>query len=213
MTGSAESGREERKKKTAIEEAKKKIAEETKGEPLEVEINKIIAERAERQQFEREKYFEVWDKYVMSYKYSYGRQSAFFKELYLNKRIMGAKCPKCKIVYCPPRSHCSECYEENKWITLSDTGTVTTSVVCWYVSAEFFIEVPYVCAYIKVDGADTSILQRIVSRDVERVRPGMSVRAVFREQREGKMSDFYFVPKDEYDHWLQEEKSRAQRKT
>jgi len=210
MRGSTGSGREERRKKTAIEEAKKKIAEEAKGEPLEVEINRIIAARAEKQQFERDKYFEIWDKYVMSYKYSYGRQSTFFKELFSNKRIMGAKCPKCGTVYCPPRSDCSECYQENKWIVLSDTGIVTTSVACWYVSAEFFIEVPYICAYVKVDGADTSMLQRIVSRDVERVKPGIRVRAVFREKREGKMSDFYFVPKDEYHYWLEEERKRAQ---
>jgi uncharacterized OB-fold protein len=203
----------EKGKKTAIEEAKRKIAEETKGEPLEVEINKIIASRAEKLSFEKDKYFEIWDKYVMSYKYSYGRQSRFFKELYSNQNIMGSKCPKCGTVYCPPRSHCSECYEENEWVILPQTGKVLTSVVCWYVSSEFFIEVPYACAYVQVDHTDTGMLQRIVSRDVEKVRPGIRVRAVFKEKREGKMSDFYFVPEGEHAYWSQQERKKTSNKS
>ena len=36
------------------------------------------------------------------FNFSYGRISRFFSELMDNERIMGTKCPKCSIVFCPP---------------------------------------------------------------------------------------------------------------
>lgn len=134
---------------------------------------------------------EVPDIMSIRYKYSYGGQSRFFRELRDNARIMGAKCTKCGMVYCPPRTDCSDCYEPTEWVELSNEGTVITRTKVHFSTSQFLSSVPYNCAYIKLDGADTWMFQNI---DAEEINPGDRVKAVFREKRTGHMSDFVFKP-------------------
>jgi len=35
-----------------------------------------------------------------------------------------------------------------------------------------------------------------------KIKKGKKVRAVFNKEREGKMTDFFFVPEDEYENWI-----------
>ena len=132
---------------------------------------------------------EVPDIISIRYKYSYGQQSRFFRELRDNARIMGGKCKKCGTVYCPPRAACSECYEPTEWVEVSNQGTVITCTKVHFSTSQFLSSVPYNCAYIQLDGADTWMFQNI---DAEQVKPGDRVKAEFREHRTGHMSDFVF---------------------
>lgn len=134
---------------------------------------------------------ETPDVMTIRYKYSYGQQSRFFRELRDNARIMGAKCTKCGMVYCPPRANCSECYVPTEWVPLSSEGTVVTCTKVHFSTSQFLESVPYQCAYIKLDGADTWLFHNI---DAPEARPGMRVKALFRERRSGRMSDFVFKP-------------------
>jgi uncharacterized OB-fold protein len=134
---------------------------------------------------------EVPDIMKIRYKYSYGQQSRFFRELRDNAKIIGGKCTKCGYVYCPPRASCSECYEPTEWVEVSSEGTVITCTKVHFSTSQFLSSVPYNCAYIKLDGADTWMFQNI---DAEEVKPGDRVKAVFRENRTGHMSDFVFKP-------------------
>lgn len=146
-------------------------------------------------------YFELPDELHVYYRYSYGGLSPFFRALVEDQRILGTRCPQCGKVYCPPRTHCGACYAETTWVPLDGKGTVIAAVYCYWTPADWparpYIDLPYVYALVRLDGADTCLNSAVVVDDMrlnERVRQGTRVRAVFREKREGKITDFYFVP-------------------
>ncbi|MCL5253963.1 MAG: Zn-ribbon domain-containing OB-fold protein [Candidatus Thermoplasmatota archaeon] len=182
--------------KTSTEKAKETARKELKSEPLENVIDSIIAGKLERNSsvLEREKYFEIPDKMVMFYKYSYGMQSKFFRELMDNAMLYGTKCRGCGIVHFPPRIKCSECYSDTEWIRVSDRGTVLSGTTSWYATSEFFDKVPYAVAYVKPVDADTAILQRIDLKGREHVESGTAVKARYKdkEARRGTVSDFWY---------------------
>ena len=146
-------------------------------------------------------YHEIEDQITMNYKYSMGGQSRFFTELKDNKRILGAKCNKCNTVYCPPRVACAKCYEQTEWVLVKDVGEIKVSTLVWYTTSAFIQNIPYAVGYIQLEGANTAINQGIFSESLvpSKIRPGKKVRAVFKKEREGKITDFFFVPIDEYD--------------
>ena len=137
---------------------------------------------------------EIPDRIDMNYRYSYGGISRFFRELKENRRILGSRCSRCKKTYLPPRVNCPVCYCSTRWIELGTEGTIVTCTTVFYATSRFFSKTPFICAYVRVDGADTLLLQNVILEDVTRARPGMRVRAVFRRQRKAEISDFFFVP-------------------
>ena len=180
--------------KTSTEKARETARKELKSEPLESVIDRIIFEKLNQNPsiLEHEKYFEVPDKMVMFYKYSYGEQSRFFSELMNSAELYGSRCSKCGILHFPPRSRCSECYGETEWKKVSNEGIVLSSTTSWYATSEFFDKVPYAVGYVKPLDADTGILQRIDLKGREKIEPGTKVIAKFKEKRTGVVSDFWF---------------------
>jgi uncharacterized OB-fold protein len=138
--------------------------------------------------------FEIPDRIEMNYRYSYGGISPFFRAIKEEAKLLGSRCDRCKKTYLPPRINCSQCYRPTKWVPLGNEGTVITCTTVYYATSRFFSKTPFVCAYIRVDGADTLLLQNIILDDVTQARPGIRVRALFRPERKGEMADFYFVP-------------------
>jgi hypothetical protein len=55
-----------------------------------------------------------------------------------------------------------------------------------------------------LDGADTAIMQGLFSENLvpSKLKKDQRVRAVFKKEREGLMTDFFFVPIDEYERWI-----------
>ncbi|MFC1474719.1 Zn-ribbon domain-containing OB-fold protein [bacterium] len=137
---------------------------------------------------------EIPDKMEVFFKYSLGQQSRFFRELRENKRILGAKCGKCNKTYCPPRSHCHNCYEPTEWVELTGEGTIVSYTVQHYTTSAFISKVPFVCCYIKLDGTDSLLMTNMEMDDVAKCKPGMRVKAVFRDERRGLITDFFFKP-------------------
>ena len=147
---------------------------------------------------------EIRDKIVINYKYSLGGQSKFFIELKNNKKILGTKCKKCGKVWMPPRINCSDCYEDTEWIELKQSGEILVSTIVWFTTSAFIKNVPYAIGFIKLDGVDTAFNQGIFSENLipSKIKKGRRVKAVFAKSREGKMTDFFFVPEDEYEKWI-----------
>lgn len=149
---------------------------------------------------------EIRDRIKIDYKYTYGGQSKFFIEVMNNKKLLGTKCTNsnCRKVWMPPRINCSECYSPTEWIEMKQTGTIEVSTIVWYTTSAFIKSVPYSIGFIKLDGADTALLQGIFSENLvpSKVKKGRRVKAVFSKEREGKMTDFFFVPEDEYERWI-----------
>ncbi len=149
-------------------------------------------------------YHEIEDQIVMNYHYSMGGQSPFFIALKNDKKLMGTKCSKCGTVYMPPRVACSRCYQPTTWVQVKDTATIKVSTLVWYSTSKFIASVPYAIGYIQLDGATTAMLQGVFSDNLvpSKIKTGKRVRAVFKKVREGKATDFFFVPEDEYAEWV-----------
>ena len=147
---------------------------------------------------------EIRDKIQINYKYTMGGQSKFFIEIMNNKKLLATKCTKCGKIWMPPRINCSECYEPADWIEMKQTGIIEVSTIVWYTTSAFIKAIPYGVGFIKLDGADTALLQGIFSENLvpSKIKKGQKVRAVFAKEREGKMTDFFFVPEDEYKTWI-----------
>jgi len=147
---------------------------------------------------------QIRDAIKINYKYTMGGQSKFFIEVMKNKKLFGTKCTKCGKTWMPPRTSCSDCYEPTDWVELNQTGTINVSTIVWYTTSAFIKAVPYGIGFIKLDSAETALLQGIFSENLvpSKIKKGKRVRAVFNKEREGKMTDFFFVPEDEYESWI-----------
>ena len=134
------------------------------------------------------------------YLYSLGELSPFFREVVENKLLMAARCPQCRKVWMPPRGDCSDCYVDTEWLPISGEGTIVSCTYCYFTGSGVdlisFIDIPYVFALIKLDGADTFMFHAVKppSQKMGEVKTGTRVKVVFREERRGTIADFYFVP-------------------
>lgn len=143
---------------------------------------------------------EIRTRIVNDYLYSYGGVSHFFRALRDEEKLTGTRCPSCKTVYCPPRTRCGECYETTSWVDLPPYGVVVSAIDCYYVPPNYelhrYLDLPYTLALIKLEGADTCIYNTVYlppPHKVNSVVPGDRVRAMFRESREGRLTDVYFI--------------------
>jgi len=121
----------------------------------------------------------------------------FFTELKDNKKIWGTKCPKCNCTYIPPRKNCPKCFVNiTEWVELGNTGTLLTYTIVRYKEPLIQpMEPPYAYGIIKLDGANTGLTHLLGEVDLNKIKPGMRVQAVFREKREGNILDIkYFKP-------------------
>ena len=155
---------------------------------------------AEKEKFYQVPYFYTGGEYL----YSYGETSKFFKEVLVNKKLYGTKCPKCGKVWMPPRKYCSDCHVTTEWMPLSGKGTVLSCTYCFYAAIEekemeTFEDIPFVLSVIKLDEADTCFLHNVVAKErrLGVIKTGTRVKVEWKEKREGRVSDFYFVPEED----------------
>jgi uncharacterized protein len=134
---------------------------------------------------------EVPDVMKVTYKYTYGQQSPFFRALRDYGKLLGAKCPKCDFTYCPPRKNCSKCYGDTEWVELPGTGRIEAFTTIYKGSS--VSRAPVVCAYIRLDGTDFVTLSNVDMADPLKAEVGMKVKAEFKKERTGRVNDFYFV--------------------
>lgn len=129
-------------------------------------------------------------------------ESKFFRGLAEGK-LIGQRCPTCRKVYIPPRGACPvDGVPTAEEIELPDRGTVTTFCVVNVPFQGQTIPIPYVSAYVLLDGADIAFLHLILDIDAADVRMGMRVEAVWKPREEwGTSLDNikYFRPTGEPD--------------
>ena len=120
----------------------------------------------------------------------------FFKELRDNKKIFGIRCKNCNRVYVPPRNSCKECFAKlEEWVEVGDQGTLVTFTTVYVPVANQPADTPYNLGVIKMDGADTGLVHLIEEPDIDKLKSGMRLRAVFRNKTEGNIHDImHFVP-------------------
>lgn len=123
------------------------------------------------------------------FNYSYGKISRFFRELKDNKKIMGTKCPKCGVVFCPPTSDCPKCWVPTEWVEVGPEGILLHYTVIGLPPLWIKRPTPFTLGLIKLDGADTGLMSFVDEIDIKKLRSGLRVEAVFAEEREGYITD------------------------
>lgn len=99
-------------------------------------------------------------------------------------RIVGHKCPKCGLVYVPPKGFCPICVVETTVadaVEVADRGCVTSWTVLTPIQYHGQKERDdYALASILLDGASGTVgQQRLLDVPLERIRMGMRVEAVW----------------------------------
>ncbi len=106
--------------------------------------------------------------------------SRFLVALRDERRLLGARCEPCDRVRCPPAAYCPDCGEDTtQGVEVGPEG----ELVSW-------TRVPGrgVFGLIRLDGADTALLHRLVG-PTDGWRVGDRVRAAFAEARTGSVLD------------------------
>ncbi len=123
-------------------------------------------------------------------------RSRFLTEIRDNKKIVGTKCPHCDTVWVPARSTCVKCFASlREFVEVGHTGTVTTHTLINTFREFYPLRPPFIFGIIQLDGADTGLVHLIGEVNPEKVKIGMRVKAVFKEERIGSILDIkYFKP-------------------
>ncbi len=117
----------------------------------------------------------------LPFRYAAGASaSAFLTALRDEGRILGCRCTSCRIVLCPPRSHCPRCAQRtDEIVEVGPAGTL----VSW-------TELPGRGTYglVRPDGADTALAHRLLGAPAD-LRAGTRVHARFATERSGSIAD------------------------
>ena len=120
------------------------------------------------------------------------------KEMKDHKKLWGNKCPSCGRIMFPPRAVCGQCHgvEAGDWVELSDKGRLFAYDVCYYPYIDPTTgqpkPVPWARGVIQLDGGG-ELLHFIEPADPEKLRRGMRVQAVWKEEgRTGEMMDILY---------------------
>jgi len=106
------------------------------------------------------------------------------------KKILGIKCPQCGTVYVPGPFYCRKCFIEiDEVVEVEHTGTVMSYAVEMADVRGNPLEEIRISAMIKLDGADTWFVGRIMGIDWKDVKVGMRVKIVWVDEPQGNFGD------------------------
>lgn len=142
-------------------------------------------------------------KWEIPYRHAAGPHAEkFLAALRDEKRILGVRCPSCHRTFVPPRAFCESCFvETTEWVDVSDVGTVETMTI-QYEKFPGLPDPPYAVGLVKLDGASSGMLAFLggvplgdAEAAMQKIGIGCRVRAVWRDVREGRITDLaYFGP-------------------
>ena len=141
---------------------------------------------------------------------SAGEVSPFFLAVMKEKKIIGARCPKCKMVICPPyMTRCPVCQNENYSLVDLEVGVempqvgymLGTPPITVFANARFARYAPFGRGRV-ILGESQSALPVQVFTTTGFLKPGIfkagtKVKIIFRKQRMGFSTDYFAVPLDE----------------
>ena len=139
----------------------------------------------------------------LPYRWSVGPVGTRFLEGLKHKKILGTRCPQCRRTLVPARTFCPRCFVDlNDWVDLPDHGTLRSYTIVNYTFAGQPMPPPYIIGIIVLDGADVGFTHFVGGVDLsdfdkaaERLGQNTAVRAVWREQRVGRITDIeHFEP-------------------
>jgi len=141
----------------------------------------------------------IQEKWDITYEHALGETAEhFYRMLVSEEKLLGKRCPKCGRVLVAPRSYCDRCFvDTTDWVEVGKEGRVEAFTVVFQ-KFKGLPDPPYCIAYVLLDGADTAILNYVRNVDwtpenvPQNIKVGDRVKVVFKEQKEGKITDFWF---------------------
>lgn len=141
----------------------------------------------------------VWH---IEYKYSIGAMASLFFDRLKDGSIVGVACDSCDRVFVPPKGFCEYCFcPVERLVELGAHGRIEAVSI---VTAAFpgSPPVPYCIAYVRLEGASSSIANFIRGVELDRngasvpaaIQVGALVSVVFAPEPSGQISDFWFEP-------------------
>ena len=124
----------------------------------------------------------------------------FFQALKERGELVGTRCQPCQQVYLPARAFCERCFAElTEEVKVSPEGTLVSFTFSAYDRDANRLAEPVALALVKLDGATTTLLHRLLRvTSPEQVRIGARVKVVLKPKpkRTGSILDiegFQFV--------------------
>lgn len=129
-----------------------------------------------------------------SWRYASGDAMERFCAGLKERRLEALRCVQCERRYLPPRPFCGNCrLRLSKWVPVKDEGTIEAWTVLYLPILDGRTgkkrPSPYGMALIRLDGADTTLNHYLNESDPSRLAIGARVKAVWREELLGSMSD------------------------
>jgi len=130
----------------------------------------------------------------LGWRYSSGAAMERFLDGLREQRIEALRCGGCGRRYLPPRPLCGDCrLPLTEWVPVAAAGTLDA----WSVYRLPILDgrtgeprpTPYGIGLVRLDGADTTLNHLIAETDPGRLRIGLRVRAVWREELRGALDD------------------------
>lgn len=126
-----------------------------------------------------EKFRQRWEQ---EYNSTLGKYSRFFLGLEEGK-FLATRCPKCGKTWAPPRPVCPDDLVLTRWTELTGEGSVESFSVCAFAPEFLKVELPYVLAYVALDGADTLFCHQLRNfRQVEDIKSGLRVKVAYSQE-------------------------------
>jgi hypothetical protein len=122
--------------------------------------------------------------------------SRFYDAIEKERKILGIRCSSCNRVYMPPRPTCGSCFKEmSEWVELKDEGQVVNYTIVHYADPIQPVKPPFAYGLIQLDGADTAFIHLLGEVQLNSIRIGMRVKAVFSDKNPGNILDIdHFRP-------------------
>lgn len=116
----------------------------------------------------------------LDYTVTAGHHLSTYLRGFAQRRIIGGRCPSCVKVYLPPRGSCPTCgVPAAAEVEVADHGTVTTFCIIRIPFEAAPFPPPYASVAVLLDGADLPIFHLLRGVELDQVRMGMRVRAVW----------------------------------
>ena len=118
---------------------------------------------------------------------------------FLDGELWGTKCPKCGDKFFPPRVNCwrYDCeLAKTEWVPLQQKGVVHTFTIAGWSGKSSLKRLPFVLAYVVVDGCQTAVANELRGLDPWDAEFGMPVKVKWlpEDERRGAITDFWFEP-------------------
>ncbi len=136
----------------------------------------------------------------LRFRYAAGRYGSVFLQGLREGRILASRCSKCDRTLVPPRIACTGCFGRmTELVQVPPRGTLMSYTVVTFPFIDPFTGVqrpiPYGYGMIRFEGATNTFQYFLSEKDPSRLRVGMSVEAVFRQERKGEIADLvHFRP-------------------